>query len=357
LDQTEREALRSAMAILDGAPVGIFLTTAKGDCTYVNPVWCGLSGLSPEKCSGDGWAAALHPDDRDRVFAEWKAGATAGRPFHSEYRFKRTDGSIVHLVGRAQLAKGPNGEDVYIGSVTDITERKRAEQARNELISVVSHELRGPLAAVHGALGYLQSGTVSGKEERRELLEMAVRNSKFLSHLVDDLLIFERLASDSVRVQLEEVELHELTAEAVAMSRQRAHAESREIHVAADTGVFVADRRRILQVLTNLIGNALKFSDPGEIVSVTASISPQETVFSISDQGRGIPQHMVEQIFQPFEQVDAEDHNRLGGAGLGLAISKAIVDRHEGRIWVESRVDSGSTFFVSLPTAGPAGDG
>lgn len=354
---SEPHVPHSAATVLDGVPVGIFLTDDNAQCTYVNPAWCDLTGLSPEESLGAGWARAIHPDDRDRVRAEWEASVVDARPFHCEYRFQRPDGSMVFVVGRAQRSHdAEGGEDIYIGSVTDISDRKRAEEVRNDLISVVSHELRGPLAAVHGALGYLQSDTVEGEEARQELLDMAARNSKFLSHLVEDLLVLERLDKEKLKVEVEEVELRELAEEAVAMALQRTQPETRKIDLESDDGVFVADQRRILQVLTNLMGNALKFSQPGTSVGVSAKMVGPETVFTIKDSGRGIPADMIDRVFQPFEQVHADDHNKYGGAGLGLAISRAIVAGHGGKIWVESQVGTGSTFFVSLPTLGPAAD-
>jgi len=338
-------------------PVGIFITDGDGSCLHVNPRWSELTGCVEADALGDGWTSALHPDDREEVFREWEVAAEEHRAFHLEYRFQHPDGHVVWVLGNARRLLDDDGQpDGYLGTIVDITERKHAEKLRNELISVVSHEIRGPLASIHGALTYLDAGEYDSEEQAERLREMALRNSGFLAHLVDDLLIYERLRAQRMELLAEEVSLRAVVVQAVEMSIMRADAPPSRVEIEVPDGRLRGDRRRLVQVVANLVGNALKFSKDPDPVTVGGSVDAEWTVLTVQDRGRGIPADSLSRIFLPFEQVYAEDQARMGGAGLGLAITRAIVQRHGGRIEVESEPGRGSTFTVTLPTAGPDDD-
>ena len=347
------EILGSA-EVLDQMPVGIFVTDDAGACLHVNRRLSELTGCPREEALGDGWMSALHPSDRDEIVQEWEDAAAEGRSFHLEYRFRRPDGSVVWVLGHADRLRDASGDaDGFLGTLVDITERKHAEKRRNELISVVSHEIRGPLASIHGALTYLEAGDYDSEEQAEKLREMALRNSGFLAHLVDDLLVYERLRARRMNLLVETVPLREIAVQAAEMSVMRADAAPSRVKMEVGEGSLRGDRRRLIQVVANLVGNALKFSAATDPVTVRGEVDDVWSTVSVQDQGRGIPPDRLDDIFLPFEQVNAEDRNRMAGAGLGLAICRAIVERHGGRIDVESEVGRGSTFTVTLPTAGP----
>lgn len=231
--------------------------------------------------------------------------------------------------------------------MNDITERKRLE---NEFISLVSHELRTPMTSTIGALDLLNSGQLGTLSDRgQQILQVAIRNSERLIRLVNDILDLERMKSGKIAIELAMCDLHPLLVQATetmqAMAQQagvRLVLESCNIHLKLDSD-------RILQTLTNLLSNSIKFTEPGGVVELKASIKDDICQIIVRDTGRGIPEDKLESIFERFQQVDASDSRSKGGTGLGLAICRHIIERHDGKIWVESILGTGSTFYISLP--------
>lgn len=339
-------------------PVGIFQTDVEGQCTYLNEACCQIAGFTAEEALGDGWAQALHPDDRDRVWQEWQAAAKSGSEFRSEYRFVHADGEVRWVIGAAIVHGGPDGEPAgFIGSLTDVTDQKAAAMMKDQLIGLVSHELRAPLVAIGGALGHLEPQAAALDEPGKRLYEMAVRNTRLLERLVRDLLEIERLEGGAATLQLEPTSVQDLMKEAVELIEAVQGGEGGTIQILDGDPALqvVADHDRLIQVLTNLLSNAVKFSGAETRVTVEAESDQGEVVFAVRDQGRGIPADLTERIFERFVQVDAGEADAHRGAGLGLAIARAIVTRHGGRIWVESTPGQGSAFYFTIPAGGPAG--
>ncbi|GGA15806.1 PAS domain S-box protein [Okeania sp. KiyG1] len=288
--------------------------------------------------------------------------------------FQRQDGSHfpVEYLSTPILEQGK-----IIGAVVtfkDITERQAVEQMKNEFISVVSHELRTPLASIHGALALLKSGLLNQAPERgNRMLNIAVANTDRLVRLINDILDLERLHSQQVTIVKQTCNIAELMLQTVNEMQP----------IAEDAGVNLSVRTvdaklwgcadKLIQTLTNLLSNAIKYSPKGKTVWLTASkqvISDNFTstvenkcakapacnidhsyqvLIAVKDQGRGIPADKIESIFGRFQQVDASDSRQKGGTGLGLAICRSIVQQHQGKIWAESTLGEGSTFFVALP--------
>jgi PAS domain S-box-containing protein len=262
------------------------------------------------------------------------------------------------------------GEKVFTVILRDITERQKIDRMKNEFVSVVSHELRTPLTSIHGSLGMLASGLLSADSERgKRLLQIAVDSTDRLVRLINDILDIERIESGKVSMVMESCNVANLVSEAI--DEVQSLADKAEIHlsVASVSAEVVADGDRIIQTLTNLLSNAIKFSNGGSVVQLKAEaigaggmqvgemgqlpsfpspLSPQ-ILFTVKDQGRGIPADKLESIFERFQQVDASDSRHQDGTGLGLTICRSIVQQHGGEIWVESSVGEGSTFYFTLP--------
>ena len=339
-------------------PVGIFQTDLDGQCTYVNDACCEIGGFTSEEALGEGWANALHPEDRDRVFKEWMAAAKSGSEFRSEYRYRHADGEVRWVIGAAIVHCGPDGEPAgFIGSLTDVTDQKNAGMMKDQLIGLVSHELRAPLVAIGGALGHLEPQAADLDEHGKRLYEVAVRNTRLLERLVRDLLEIERLEGGVAMLNLESVSVRDLVKASVELIDAVQGGEGATIEILDGDPALqvVADHDRLVQVLTNLLSNAVKFSGADTRVTVGAESDQGEVVFAVRDQGRGIPEDLTESIFERFVQVDAGDAEDHRGVGLGLAIARAIVTRHGGRIWVESTLGKGSAFYFTIPTGGPTG--
>jgi len=243
-----------------------------------------------------------------------------------------------------------------IGSVVlvfrDLTRRREIERMKSEFVSVVSHELRTPLTSIHGSLGLLASGllgTVSAKGER--MLEIAVSNTDRLIRLLNDILDIEKLDSGKIEMRSIQCSARELIDHAIEVMQPMAQSQQIGLKVEDSELLIRADRDRIIQCLTNLLSNAIKFSEAGGTVRVVAKPAGEDARFEVSDHGRGIPEGKRNSIFERFQQVDTSDSRKRGGTGLGLAISRNIVEQHGGKMWVESQLGKGSTFFFTVPLA------
>ncbi len=275
-----------------------------------------------------------------------------------------------------------------IGAVVtfkDITEQLAVERMKDEFISVVSHELRTPMTSIHGALGLLNSGVLDAYPQKaKRMLEIAVTNTNRLVRLVNDILDLERMESSYSTATKQTCNVAELMLQAADEMQGMAQQAGVTLSVKPVGAQLQAVPDRLIQALTNLLSNAIKFSPSGATVWLSAELthnpdlaekaahksvsspsvlSPEPAaapphlpvpsswyiVIAVKDQGRGIPSDKLEMVFERFQQVDASDSRQKGGTGLGLAICRSIVQQHGGRMWVESVLGEGSTFFLSLP--------
>lgn len=238
----------------------------------------------------------------------------------------------------------------FFSMVDDITERKAIEQMKSEFVSIASHEMRTPLTSIHGVIKLLcaerlGSLTPAGKE----MANIALRNTDRLIRLINDVLDLERMESGQEAIKKQPCNSVDLIQQAI--DTMQSMAEQHEITLVTEPNPieFLADSDRILQTLTNLLSNGIKFSPPHSTVSIAVEKKDNEVLFIVKDEGRGIPSDKLETIFERFQQIDASDSRKKGGTGLGLAICRHIIEQHGGKIWVESVLNQGSTFFFTLP--------
>jgi hypothetical protein len=257
-----------------------------------------------------------------------------------------------------------SGEDEVLVIVRDISDRIAIERAKDEFISTVSHELRTPLTSLRGSLGLLLTGRLGNLASKgHRMLEIAVNNTDRLIRLINDILDLERLESNQFTLYPQSCNIADLLRQATEVMQPMAEKAGVTLSNSSLSVNLHADPDRLLQVLTNLLSNAIKFSPPGSTVQLTTEIQlppprcapfssdPPSLLIHIQDQGRGIPASKLETIFERFQQVDASDARQKGGTGLGLAICRSIVKQHGGKIWVESELGRGSSFYLSLPAA------
>ena len=271
-----------------------------------------------------------------------------------ELEFQTKAGQVKTVLLSLELIE-LGGTKCTLQIMNDITERKRLE---NEFISLVSHELRTPMTSIIGALDLLNSGKLGTLSDRgKQILQVAIRNSERLIRLVNDILDLERMKSGKIAIKPLPCELQPLLVQAVETMQAMAQKAQVQLLLEEPCDVTInLDSDRILQTLTNLLSNGIKFTEPGGIVKLKATVqddshSNGENLCQIivQDTGRGIPEDQLESIFERFQQVDASDSRSKGGTGLGLAICRHIVERHNGKIWVESLLGNGSTFYINLP--------
>lgn len=347
-----REAQFRTLA--SSAPVGIFQTNAAGICTYVNERWCVLSGLTAERTYGEGWAAAIHPDDREPVIAEWTRSAAEGRLFTMEFRLQRPGSGDVWVMAHAASLQGDAMiEEGHIGTIEDITEHKAMERLKSEFVSTVSHELRTPLTAIHASLGMVCSGAFGAlPAEVKQLSDIALKSSERLVHLINALLDVEKIATGRLAMARCPVALADALDRALAQIRLDADAAGVTLRPADGwpAASVLGDFDRLVQVFTTLLSNAVKFSPAGGEITVTMLPMPEAWIrVSIHDQGPGIPADFQDRIFDVFAQADGSDTRHRGGTGLGLSIAKGIVEQHDGIIAFTCGEGTGTTFYVELP--------
>ncbi len=339
------DAAARLTAIFDSAAEGIITIGPDGTIETVNRAAGEIFGYAVSDLTGLRYAVLLPAGESAGVPEDSRQGETL------RITGRRKDGSKFPL--EVALSRTEEGSDpVVIAILRDITERAEVQRMKNEFISVVSHELRTPLTSIRGALGLIAAGMVGGIPQKgRRMLEVATQNTDRLIRLINDILDVERIETGRIALEPERVEVPALLEEAVEELAPSAEHAGIRVVIEAGPSAVTADRDRALQVLTNLIGNAIKFSDVGSTIRVEAERDGDHVRFAVVDEGRGIPADALRRIFEPFQQVDGSDSRAKGGTGLGLAISRGIVEQHGGRIWVQSELGTGSRFSFTLPAA------
>lgn len=226
-----------------------------------------------------------------------------------------------------------------------------ASQAKSEFLSVISHELRTPLTSIKGAIGLLSSGAISNiPEQAQDMLRVAYDNSERLTLLVNDILDFEKLRANKMVFHKDALMVGELVDKAVEANQ--GYAEHYGVHFKVEKNScacsVIVDANRLLQVMSNLMSNAVKYSPHDGCVCVTIECMGQKIHIAVSDDGAGIPAEFQDCIFTYFSQADTSDTREKGGTGLGLAISKEIIEQHGGTIGFESQPGKGATFYIEL---------
>ncbi|MBG1241920.1 ATP-binding response regulator [Nostoc sp. NZL] len=332
----------------------------------VNPSFLKMSGYCLEEVIGDTLAELNLGKDAVAIAQTIQLLSDTGSLYNQEFEFSTKSGEVKTILLSIELID-LGGVQCALLIANDITERKRLE---NEFISLVSHELRTPLTSTMGALDLLGAGQLGTlTEQGQKVLSIATTNTERLIRLINDILDLERMKS--VKIFMQKVKCNAADLLIMATETMQAMADKLQVKLIVHPLAIDlwADPDRLLQTLTNLISNAIKFSEPGDTVWVSATLAehkgvgfeenehsstqgtplPSFLLITIRDEGRGIPEDKLQLIFERFQQVDASDSRKKGGTGLGLAICRNIVQQHNGKIWVESTLGEGSTFYVLLP--------
>ncbi len=380
LDVTDRTRVQHALVgseersrtFIQATSDTVWWSSATGALVAPQAGWEAFTGQRWEEYRGFGWAAVIHPEDREPLRERWTECVVAKTPFFSEHRVRRADGEERLVSARVIPVRDERGElREWVGAYTDITEHRRVEAelrqalelaqrasaAKDDFIAQLSHELRTPLTPV------LMS--VSSMLEQRELepalredLQLILRNVRLEARLIDDLLDVTRIAHGKLELHLQRCSIHGLVEQALQVCDGALGA--RQIHVVlrAEAGEHSvhADPTRLQQVLWNLISNAVKFTPVGgRIEIVSSNPAPGIVRVSVRDNGIGIAPERIPALFDAFEQGDALVTRQFGGLGLGLAICKGIVERHGGQIAAQSEGPGcGTEFAVEIATLAPA---
>jgi signal transduction histidine kinase len=288
-----------------------------------------------------------------------------GHPGALREAFKRAIGRITEWEGRRRSGetfpfelgmyeiKNDSGRR-FGGHIRDLSERREVERLKKEFVAVVSHELRTPLTSVRGSLGLLASGALGDlPDDAKEVVAIAERNAIRLMHLINDILDLERLEAGRMPMNVSLHPLKHVFDRSLESVRAMADQQEVAIELVPTEARVLGDADRLVQVLVNLMSNAVKFSPRKSVVTVWAKDESGFVEVSVRDRGRGIPASHQEAIFQRFQQVESSDGRQKGGTGLGLPICKAIVEQHGGTLKVTSEPGAGSTFTFRLRSGWP----
>ena len=233
----------------------------------------------------------------------------------------------------------------------DITDLRKLERVRRDFVANVSHEFKTPLTAIQGFAETLLAGALDDAQNRGRFLEIIVEHSRRLARLTDDLLKLSKMDADRLELEISDTSVTQFVATCIETAQRRAAEKQLELIVQIPDGLpnIATDRRRLAEVLQNLLDNAIQYTLPGGQITLSAVHSAREVIFTVSDTGIGIPKADQPRIFERFYRVDAARSREVGGTGLGLAIAKHLVEVHGGRLWVDSEIGQGSQFHFSIP--------
>jgi PAS domain S-box-containing protein len=379
VEEAYRESEERFRLLANTVPALLYVTDAEGRGTFVNQGWLDFRGSSFAEECGPAWLEGVHPDDRERAQAYFDNAIHQRSQQQIEYRFRRSDGEYRWMLDIGVPRYLPDGTFVgYVGSLTDITERKRHEEnpanARDEagyslrlkaqFLANMGHEIRTPMNGIIGMSGLLLDSTLT--PEQRELAEILQKSADSLLGVVNDILDLSKIEAGNLQIEEVEFDLHVLVEDTLALFSERAEDKGLELVCEFSPGfatLLRGDPGCLRQVLGNLVGNAIKFTEQGEVlVRVTCLEKSGETLafrIEVRDTGIGITPEAQRQLFQPFTQAESATTRHYGGTGLGLAIARQLVELMGGRIGVESAPGRGSTFWYEfslpkLPTEVPA---
>jgi PAS domain S-box-containing protein len=351
IEEGLRQSEARIRAVVDNVLDGIITINELGILASVNPATERIFDYRSDELVGQHFKVLMPEAEREeyddyikRHLGERMIG------FGLEIGGQRKDGSVFPMELGISEMRHDEGR-LFIGIVRDITERKKVERLKSQFISVVSHELRTPLTSVLGSLGLLREGIAGELSERgKSLLSIAHNNIDRLVRLIGDILEVEDIQSGKMRLDKRAIDLAALVHNTVATNRSYAAERAVDLHldVCVSSLPVHADYARVVQALNHLLSNAIKFSPPNSVVDVALTRCDRGVRVSVADQGPGIPGDFQPRLFQIFAKAD-EDDARRGGAGLGLSIAKAIVEKHGGVIGFEAGRDRGARFYFELP--------
>jgi PAS domain S-box-containing protein len=343
-------------AILENSGDGVMLLDADANITVYNRALTMMTGVPAEEAIGK-------PCSETLVLYDHNSGEPApdltsplercreGEQIQVEGDYMREDGIRITLSITFSPLFDADGRLVnIIANVRDITHFREAEEIKSTFISVISHELKTPVALIKGYAGTLRRPDADWDVETiRDSMEVIEEESDRLTQLIDNLLDASRLQAGQMQLDKHPVHIDKMAARIVREFRTQTQRHTFHLDFAPDFPAILADQERLRQVLSNLLSNAIKYSPEQGRITVSGRYDEQHVYVAVSDQGIGIPAGERDRIFDRFYRVESALSRRTQGAGLGLYLAKSVIEAHRGRIWVSSSPGQGSTFVFSLP--------
>ncbi|HEY6129138.1 MAG TPA: ATP-binding protein [Candidatus Acidoferrum sp.] len=348
LDRTIRtltEERNLSSAILGSMVEGVLVVNGAERVVFANHSFAEILGISVPPQAGSGLVECV----RQTELIESVRKVLAGEP--------REESEIVtgtlrqHFFAATVASVRTTGTDGAVLVLHDITDLRKLERVRRDFVANVSHEFRTPLTAIQGFAETLLAGAIDDPQNRGKFLQIIVEHSRRLARLTEDLLMLSKMDADRLEFETRRIPVGPFIESCIETAQPRARDKDLRLSVnqASKIPDIAGDRRRLTEVLQNLLDNAIQYTPAGGQIMVSAGVSGGEVVFTVSDTGIGIPQTEQPRIFERFYRVDVARSREVGGTGLGLAIAKHLVEGYGGRIWVESELGHGSQFHFSVP--------
>ena len=366
-----RESEERFVRLAEASPSIVFRTDTEGRATYVNDRWQELTGLPAGSWQGHGWASAIVPEDQSEAFESWGRAVAAGGPWEHEIRFPRASGGEVWVLSRAVPTHDAEGRiDGYVGTSTDITEMKEAERqliqakedaeaatrAKSEFLANMSHEIRTPMTSILGFSHLLTADSQFSRmpQDWRTGLETIERSGRHLLRLIEDILDLSKIEAGRLSFEVSPCSPFTVLEEVTGLLRARAESKglSLECHPSDNVPRIIhTDAVRLHQILTNLVSNAIKFTDRGTVSIDIYRCEDGLLAFEVKDTGIGMNEVDRRRVVEPFVQVDTSTARRHGGTGLGLSISRRLCELLGGEITIESRLGEGTKVTARIAIA------
>lgn len=347
--QTLTEERNLSAAILGSMVEGVAVVNGSERLVFANPGFAEILGLDVPPTSG----SALVEVVRQTELLESVRQVLGGDPRVQSEIVTGTLRQHHFAITVAAVRAGNTTGAVVV--LHDITELRRLERVRRDFVANVSHEFRTPLTAIQGFSETLLAGAIDDPQNRTRFLEIILEHSRRLARLTEDLLVLSKMDAERLELEIRRLGVSQLIESCLETAQRRAAEKDLKISVTMPQTLpdIAGDRRRLAEVLQNLLDNAIQYTLPGGKIIVSAETGENEIILTVSDTGIGIPKADQSRIFERFYRVDVARSREAGGTGLGLAIAKHLVEVHGGRLWVDSEINQGSQFHFSVPLFDP----
>ncbi|MEO7394675.1 MAG: PAS domain-containing protein, partial [Chitinophagaceae bacterium] len=334
--------------LADLMPEKITNMDAEGNIHYFNKIWVDYTGMSVEELKNGGWENSIHAEEVDEEKKNWQHSIATGNDFEFELRLLNKEGEYRWHLSRAVAIKNDEGKiKMWIGAITDIHDQKSKEEAKDEFISIASHELKTPLTTAKAYIHLLQLGMEKTKNKDLIYVQKASSSIDRLNDLISELLDVSKITNGKLGLQVTTFNFNEMISSAIESVEYATSTHSITRSGEIDEPV-TGDKERLQQVAINLLSNAVKYSPKSNKVMLNMVQENGEVKVSVKDSGIGILKENLGKIFERYyREEDRAVH--FQGLGIGLYISYEIIQRHNGKLWAESKPGKGSTFYFTVP--------
>jgi PAS domain S-box-containing protein len=361
--QEAERALRASEAkfrtITNAMPHMVFSALPDGHHDYFNQQWYGFTGVAEGATFGERWLQVFHADDQPRAMGQWRDSLASGAPYEIEFRLRHRSGQYRWVLARALPIRDEGGAIVrWMGSATDIHDQKQTQEAlrladrrKDEFLAMLAHELRNPLAPISAGADLLRLTRVD-EARVRQISELISRQVKHMTSLVDDLMDVSRVTRGLITLDNAMLDARHIVTDAVEQVRPLIDTRGHQlaVHTPPESAFVMGDQKRLIQVITNVLNNAAKYTPQGGCIVLKMEASPGEVVISVADNGIGMGPDMVGRVFELFTQAERTSDRSQGGLGIGLALVNSLVELHHGTVTAASAgAGQGSEFTIRLP--------